>query len=260
MPNRIIKESIRTSKSINGLTDSEFRLWVYLITYVDDYGRGSADPELIKGQVFTRRKGITEKQISDVISSLANKHIINLYCVDGESYFYFPNWDKHQAIRAKKSKFPAPVEHVQSDERNCMQLHADEINCDQMQSDDCNCSRNTIQYNPNPNTESEYKEKNISANADISKKKLLTPTVEEINAYCLERKNDVDAQRFYDYYSRQGWKLSNGLPMKDWKACVRTWESRNKRNGVEKATGHIDNYGNAADNYADMKKFLEELK
>ncbi|MBQ7825187.1 MAG: hypothetical protein IJ337_02390 [Clostridia bacterium] len=48
MPNRVIKESIRTSKGVNSLSAFQFRLWVYLITYVDDYGRGSADPELLK--------------------------------------------------------------------------------------------------------------------------------------------------------------------------------------------------------------------
>ena len=63
MPNRIIKESIRTSKTVNAMTDFQFRLWAYLITYVDDYGRGSADPEILKGFVFTRRKGVSEATI-----------------------------------------------------------------------------------------------------------------------------------------------------------------------------------------------------
>lgn len=53
------------------------------------------------------------------------------------------------------------------------------------------------------------------------------PTVDEIAEYCLERGNGIDAQHFVDYYARQGWKLSNGIAVKDWKACVRTWETRN---------------------------------
>lgn len=108
MSNRIIKESIRTSKNVNSLTDFQFRVWVYLITYVDDYGRGSADPELLKGLVFTRRRGVTEQQISKALADLANTGMITLYEVDGESYLYFPNWDKHQRIQTKKSKFPTP--------------------------------------------------------------------------------------------------------------------------------------------------------
>ena len=108
MPNRIIKESIRTSKSVNALTDFQFRVWLYLITYADDYGRGSADAELLKGFVFPRRKGITESQISKALDDLASIGMIHLYNVDGESYFCFPNWAMHQRIQAKKEKFPAP--------------------------------------------------------------------------------------------------------------------------------------------------------
>lgn len=110
MPNRIVKESIRTSKTVNSMTDFQFRFWVYLITYVDDYGRGSADPELIKGFVFPRRKGITEDTIKKTLAELATIGSIHLYDVEGESYFCFPNWSDHQRVQTKKSKFPEPVE------------------------------------------------------------------------------------------------------------------------------------------------------
>lgn len=106
---RMLKETIRTSKTVNALSDFQFRVWAYLITYVDDYGRGSADPELLKGLVFPRRKGVTEKQIKDALTVLANTGMITLYQVDGESYLYFPKWEQHQRIRNKMSKFPAPV-------------------------------------------------------------------------------------------------------------------------------------------------------
>ena len=108
MPNRIIKDSIRTSKSVNTMSDFQFRLWVYLLTYVDDYGRGSADPELLKGFVFPRRKGVTEATIEKSLQELANIGSILLYDVDGESYFCFPNWADHQRIQTKKSRFPSP--------------------------------------------------------------------------------------------------------------------------------------------------------
>lgn len=48
-------------------------------------------------------------------------------------------------------------------------------------------------------------------------------TVEEVAAYCKERNNNVDPQRFWDFYEAKGWKIGKS-PMKDWKACVRTWE------------------------------------
>ena len=55
------------------------------------------------------------------------------------------------------------------------------------------------------------------------RKRFTPPTVEEVSAYCQERKNGVDAQRFVDYYSSNGWKVGKNA-MKDWKAAVRTWE------------------------------------
>lgn len=53
------------------------------------------------------------------------------------------------------------------------------------------------------------------------------PNVEEIESYCQERKNGINAQAFFDYYESKGWKVGKS-PMKDWRAAVRTWESRNK--------------------------------
>ena len=54
-------------------------------------------------------------------------------------------------------------------------------------------------------------------------KLFIKPTIDEIKDYCLERKNNVNAESFSNYYEARGWKLK-GIQMKDWKACVRTWE------------------------------------
>lgn len=67
-------------------------------------------------------------------------------------------------------------------------------------------------------------------------KRFKKPTLEEIIAYCNERNNNVDPQRFYDFYESKGWRVGN-QPMKDWKACVRTWEGRdNPPKGSKVAT------------------------
>ena len=54
------------------------------------------------------------------------------------------------------------------------------------------------------------------------------PALEDVAAYCKERGNGVDAQRFIDYYTANGWRVGK-QPMKDWKAAVRTWEGREKK-------------------------------
>lgn len=68
-------------------------------------------------------------------------------------------------------------------------------------------------------------------NKDINKR-FKKPTIEEIEKYCEERNNNVDATTFYDFYESKGWKVGS-TPMKDWKACVRTWESKNKNSRKE---------------------------
>ena len=67
------------------------------------------------------------------------------------------------------------------------------------------------------------------------------PTIEEVQAYCDERNNGVDAQRWFDYYSSNGWKVGKN-PMKDWKAAVRTWERKDgeKNGGSAKYSRHTD--------------------
>ena len=54
-------------------------------------------------------------------------------------------------------------------------------------------------------------------------KRFKEPTVEEVHEYCNERKNKVCADTFIDFYESKGWMIGKGK-MKDWRACVRTWE------------------------------------
>ena len=61
------------------------------------------------------------------------------------------------------------------------------------------------------------------------------PTLEDVTAYCSERRNQVNPQRWFDHYSSNGWRVGKNS-MKDWKAAVRTWE----QNGA--------NYGNGNGN------------
>lgn len=56
-------------------------------------------------------------------------------------------------------------------------------------------------------------------------RRFVPPTVAEVADYCRARTNDVDPERFVDFYASKGWKVGSE-PMKDWRACVRTWEKR----------------------------------
>lgn len=61
--------------------------------------------------------------------------------------------------------------------------------------------------------------------------RFIPPSVEDVRAYCAERKNSVDPQTFVDFYAANGWKQGRGKPIVDWKAAVRTWERREGKKG-----------------------------
>jgi len=63
----------------------------------------------------------------------------------------------------------------------------------------------------------------IEQNRKEKRVRFTPPTVNEVREYCRERSNDVDAQRFVDFYEAKGWYVGKNK-MKDWKAAVRTWE------------------------------------
>lgn len=83
-------------------------------------------------------------------------------------------------------------------------------------------------------------------NERVSRKRFTSPTLEEVVAYCRERGNTVDAQRFVDFYASKGWKVGNQT-MRDWKAAVRTWEHREtqtpppRREGVSRYADYESN-------------------
>lgn len=72
------------------------------------------------------------------------------------------------------------------------------------------------------------------------RKRFVPPSVEDVQAYCIERNNNVDPIKFVDYYSSNGWMVGKNK-MKDWKASVRTWErsSFNRQKGDR--YGDLDN-------------------
>lgn len=72
-------------------------------------------------------------------------------------------------------------------------------------------------------------------------KRFIPPTVEEVESYCSERGNGIDAQSFIDFYESKGWMIGKNK-MKDWKAAVRTWEWSRNKNSTEKSKTVFDEW------------------
>lgn len=140
MPNRIIKESVCTSDSIDQLGWFEEVLFYRLIVNCDDFGRFDGRTAVIKNRLFPLKDNLTLKNVENAINKLARVGLITPYEAGGKPFLFLPTWNEHQSVRAKRSKFPEP-----------------EIICKQMQEDASKCPRNPIQSesnpirNPNPN-------------------------------------------------------------------------------------------------------------
>ena len=70
------------------------------------------------------------------------------------------------------------------------------------------------------------------------------PSLSEVESYCRERGNQVNPQRFMDFYTANGWRVGKN-PMKDWKAAVRSWES----NGMDRERPARENELSDADRF-----------
>ena len=210
MPNRIIKESICTSDSIARLSWFEEVLFYRLIVNCDDYGRFDGRPAIIKNRLFPLKESLTTKAVSEAVNTLVTAGMVALYEFEGKPYLYLPTWNDHQSVRAKRSKFPEPCEYMKSSASICKQMNT---NAPVIQSESESIS-----------------EKETRSNERVKKSaaRFTAPTVEEVSAYCRERGNCVDAERFCSFYASNGWKVGKN-PMQDWKAAVRTWE----KNGLD---------------------------
>ena len=105
MPNRILKESICISESIRKLSWFEEVLFYRLIVNCDDYGRFDGRESIIKGRLFPL-KDVTIASVRNALDKLATAGLVTLYEFEGRPYIELPSWERHQNIRAKRSKYP----------------------------------------------------------------------------------------------------------------------------------------------------------
>lgn len=96
---------------------------------------------------------------------------------------------------------------------------------------------------------------------EIERKKFFKPTIEEIAEYCEERNNGINANTFYDFYESKDWYVGKNR-MKDWKACVRTWEQRlpKKESVPDWFNKELKNEPVSEEDEREMEKLLKELQ
>lgn len=137
MPNRILKESICTSDTLDQLNSFQETVFYRLIVNCDDFGRMDARPKVLAARLYPL-KDIRAEQIEKALQALSSAGLVTLYEVGGKPFVQMKTWERHQQIRAKKSKYPGPDGKITSSVSAC----------NQMISDDNKCPRNPIQSNP----------------------------------------------------------------------------------------------------------------
>lgn len=143
-----------------------------------------------------------------------------------------PNWEKHQSLDALEK----------AREKNRKKVAAYREKQKLLAAGDCNGYSNVtvIECNPTDKNRKDIERDTEEEKKEIKKSKTASrftpPTLDEVEAYCSERNNHVDAQRFIDYYTSNGWKVGRNS-MKDWRATVRTWERSDDNKPAPKKSG-----------------------
>lgn len=110
MPNRILKESIVTSATIDSLSADQERFFYRLMVVCDDFGRFDGRAAVIRGRCYPLKLDVTTETVDGWLSVLESAGLLFRYEVASKPYLQIRNWDEHQNIRAKKSRFPNPAE------------------------------------------------------------------------------------------------------------------------------------------------------
>lgn len=232
MGNRMIRESLLESEKISKLSDFDFRLWVILILLSDDYGVADARPEMIKGRGYPLRPRISVRDIQDGLERLAAGRCVTRYTAGGRPYVQFPNWGAHQRLRDSRHRYPTMEE---ADDPRQVAASRGEL---RRVAADCGNSR----PEPEPEVEPEL-EYEGRGRARARENAFRPPTVGEAEQYAREMGYaGFNAERFVAYYESNGWRVGRN-PMKDWRATVRNWASRDgERQEKTVKTNQAQNY------------------
>lgn len=124
---------------------------------------------------------------------------------------YLINFEKYQSLDK--------LQEIREYNRLAQQKHREKIKCQKlsMTSQDCQ----DIDIDKDKDIDKEYIK-------ESKKKSFKKPTIEEIQDYCKERNNSINADAFYDFYESKNWYVGKNK-MQNWKAAIRTWEQRDTK-------------------------------
>jgi hypothetical protein len=138
MPDRTLREGLRNSEIVGGLSDQGFRFYILLVTFHEDYGRFDARPALLKPNLFPFRLDKTrESDISRWLTECETAGLIALYAVDSKPFGVVFKTVKPRAKRPRAPEPPAGIECWRATENGPLftKTRVGEDSCAQMQAD-----------------------------------------------------------------------------------------------------------------------------
>ena len=160
-----------------------------------------------------------------IISSLSAE---KGYCFASNKYLSEQFDVEEETISRKLSKLVSKgYIAIEYEKRGCEVINR-KIRLTKISIHDCQKYQSTIDEKVKDNNTSINNTSNNN-NKEIYKERNVIPTLEEIEEYCKSRNNNIDAKKFYDYYSVNNWKDIKGNKIKNWKQKIITWEGRNTK-------------------------------
>lgn len=217
MANRILKESICVSDSIDRLSWFEEVVFYRLIVNCDDYGRFDGRIVVIKNRLFPLRERIDTDELRRALEHLEALGMLVRYQADGKPYLYLTAWRSHQKIRTKRSKYPAPAGMSDGDG-----LTQSETACGSLQQLETECVPNPIQSesNPNPNPNSNPNSSPANTKAKYGEFGWILLSGEEHRAL-LQELGEKELLRCITYIDQLAQQSGNKYHWKDWALVLR---------------------------------------
>jgi hypothetical protein len=67
-------------------------------------------------------------------------------------------------------------------------------------------------------------QKNGVSKTPKTQKRFLPPSLEEVKDFFSENKSSLlEAEKYYNHFESNGWKVAGKTPMKNWKAAAKNW-------------------------------------
>lgn len=206
MPNRYVREDAIESEAVNAISWTAEVFWRRLINRVDDFGRYTANPALLRASLFPLRLAkVTEAEVDKLLGECESVGLLFTYTIGSKRFLVMNKWEQG---RAKESKHPSPPDDV------CKRMQTYVYTRKRLQTD-------VPDSDSDPDTDAN------------SGSRFQPPTRDELNLEAAKvGLPDTEVDKFVSYYSANGWKVGRN-PMKSWPHALAGWAARwRERGGV----------------------------